>query len=127
MSRLPQTTMEELLAEWYPYIKSLPCYVSGERGRSEAAHIKLIPSGKTGELLPRSHKTIAAFSCIPLTPELHRLGRDSIHAIGEQRFFEHHGVPHPAGWLFGRLAFFLVRQGEMWLHKIEMLEAARDA
>jgi hypothetical protein len=75
------------------WLASQPCSVSGEHG-VELAHVRGCLSAKTGLMLPR-RKGPAYYYVLPLTPELHRLGSRSIHAIGETAFFEEHDVnPH---------------------------------
>lgn len=44
-------------------------------------------SRKSGDWLPR-RRGINAIAALPLCPECHRHGKESIHAIGEKAFFE---------------------------------------
>jgi len=64
-----------LIKRWYGYIKFQNCFSCGARGDGgnpiEAAHFRLVISGKTGDLLPRSHKTEAAWGAVPLCRACH--------------------------------------------------------
>lgn len=66
------------------FVRSLPCAVSGQ-GNVEAAH-----QGPHG----MSQKA-CDFRCIPLSPEMHRTGKNSHERLG-RRFGEVHGLDIPA-------------------------------
>lgn len=65
----------KVVKRWYGFVKFQPCMACGTRGNTgnpiEAAHFQLVVSGKTGDLLPRSHKTEAAWGAVPLCKECH--------------------------------------------------------
>lgn len=48
--------------------------------------MRCLLSSKTGDVLPRSHKGRAAWSCIPLCKQCHTGDGMSIHAMGERKF-----------------------------------------
>jgi len=79
---------DALLRRWYVFVKFQPCVACGARGSSvlpiEAAHVRIVVSSKTGDLLPRSHKGRAAWGCVPLCKRCHLRQ----HEVGERRFFE---------------------------------------
>lgn len=76
------------LRRWYGYVKQQPCEGCGTLGTHanpiEAAHLKLVVSKKTGELLPQGHTGEAAWGCIPLCQRCHKLQ----HEMGRKAFFE---------------------------------------
>lgn len=72
------------------WIKSQPCARCGEPGPSDAAHVMGAVSPKTGMPLAR-RVGIAYRFAIPLCKECHQTGRDSIHAVGEAKFFDGFG------------------------------------
>lgn len=74
---------------FFAFLKEHPCARCGDRG-VEVAHLNGLPSPKTGLPLPR-RKGIAYAYAIPLCPECHRTGRDSIHEVGEAAFFQAFG------------------------------------
>lgn len=92
-----------LLREWYEYIAAMPCFRCREHP-VEVAHIELLVSVKTGLELPRRNG-INTWAVIALCPGCHRHRQDSIHAIGEAKFFEAMDMDHGAvarvwgGWL----------------------------
>lgn len=87
------TAREETKA-FYEFVKSHPCVRCG-RVPSDAAHIEGIISPKTGLVMPRSHKTIARWACVPACKDCHQHARDSIHEVGEEGFNRSLGkTPH---------------------------------
>jgi hypothetical protein len=95
------------LQRFYDYLHTKPCSIC-RHWPVEAHHISAVVSDKTGLPLPRSHKadSPAAFCAIPLCPECHRTGKHSIHALGEDKFFQHHGKPK--GYKAGLVIKYLV-------------------
>lgn len=89
------------LASWYKHIRAQPCLRCGRPGPSEVAHVCAFPSRKVSGFMPR-RKGIASYSAVPLCPECHRYAPTSIHAVGENAFFEALGKPE--GYVFGYLA-----------------------
>jgi len=73
--------------EYYAFVARQACLRCSARP-VEVAHIRLIISPKTGLLMPRSHKTLARFGCVPLCADCHRHAPDSIHNVGEESFNE---------------------------------------
>lgn len=73
-----------MLRKFYRYVKWQPCTRCHSPGPSDAAHVQVFLSEKTGLLMPRSHKTIAAYACIPLCKPCHL----ELHEIGERQFEE---------------------------------------
>jgi hypothetical protein len=100
---------DALLRRWYGFVKSRPCLACGARGSGllpvEAAHVRVVVSFKTGDLLPRSHKGRAAWGCVPLCRRCHL----EQHEVGERRFFE--DVPR-LGERWGSLLLEFFRGGE---------------
>lgn len=70
------------LKRWYGFIKTRTCAACGAQPPCDAAHVRVLRSGKTGMLLPRSHKGRAAWGCIPLCKECHL----DQHDMGEAAF-----------------------------------------
>jgi len=81
---------ESKLKKWYGYVSVRRCLVC-DRWPVEMAHIKLLISPKTGMELGR-RVGINKWAVVPLCEKCHRTGKDSIHNIGEQKFFENHGI-----------------------------------
>lgn len=75
-----------IVQKWYTFLAARPCYRCGLHN-SEIAHVKVLISPKTGDVLPR-RCGIAVLGALPLCPDCHRHAPDSIHAIGEREFFE---------------------------------------
>lgn len=73
---------DQLLMDWYHFTKSQECAACGAYPPTEAAHVRVMLSDKTGEVLGRSHKGRAAYGCIPLCKECHA----TQHEWGEARF-----------------------------------------
>jgi hypothetical protein len=77
-----------LLSRWYGFVRSQRCWACGSWPSGsvpvEAAHWRLVVSGKTGDLLPRSHRGLAAWGCIPLCRGCHL----EQHRVGESAFVE---------------------------------------
>lgn len=100
--------MTPALAAWYMHVKAAPCLACGSRLNIEAAHIQAFPSRKvTAQMQPRSHKTEAAFACIPLCAGCHRIGRDCIHNGNEGDWLERRvagGRAMAIGWIARELA-----------------------
>lgn len=82
--------MTEELRAYYRFVKWQRCAACGALPPTEAAHMRVLLSSKTGMLLPRSHKGRAAWSCIPLCKACHL----SQHEIGEVRFAEENGLDY---------------------------------
>lgn len=77
----------QLMAAWYSHVGEMACW--GCLGHPvELAHFKALVSQKTGEPLNR-RTGINEWAVIPLCPECHRLGKQSIHRVGETAFFLH--------------------------------------
>lgn len=92
---------------FYGFVKEQKCLGCGVFPTSgnpiEAAHVKLVVSGKTGRLLPRSHSGEAAWGCVPLCRSCHL----TQHEVGEDAFFEGNSpVPVAASWGSLLLRFF---------------------
>ena len=88
MSKLTPASREKLQV-FYDYLHSQPCLCCGAVSHVEAAHFQGILSDKLkGQWLPRSHKTIAAFSAISLCSSCHRLGEDAQHNSREEDWLE---------------------------------------
>lgn len=101
------------LSDWYKLVKLHPCLRCGVRGESEAAHVQGFPSEKVkGQMLPRSHQTIAAWCCIPLCPACHRTSEDSIHSAKEGEWLDKFiagGRVTAIGWVARELAMCLTQ------------------
>ena len=104
------------LAHWYGWIKARPCLRCGATQHVEAAHIRGFVSFRTGDVLPRSHKGLQAYSCVPLCVDCHREADDSVHAVGEAAFFERLGRSKGFvfKWLATALAEFFTQERELW-------------
>ena len=76
--------MDEMLMRWYRFVKESPCASCAEQPPTEAAHVRVMLSSKTGGLLGRSHKGRAAWAAIPLCKRCHTLQ----HEMGEAKFAE---------------------------------------
>jgi hypothetical protein len=100
------------LRAFYGFVKSQKCCNCGKYGTHadpiEAAHVRSIVSGKTGELLPRSHKGEAAWGVVALCKPCHAI----LHSVGEEKFrssFLPLMWAHVASLV---LRFWLEREGE---------------
>ena len=60
----------------------------------EAAHVLTVVSKKSRSVMPRSHKGLAAWGCVPLCRSCHL----ELHEVGEDAFFEILGKPRGAIW-----------------------------
>lgn len=78
------------IEDYYEFVKSKPCIACGTYG-TDAAHIRTIISPKTDLLMPRSHKTLARWGCVPLCKECHQTGENAIHGGNEEAFNERLG------------------------------------
>lgn len=104
---------DALLHEWYDYLSALPCLACGAQP-VEIAHFSLLPSSKSGDLMPRSHKTLAAFAALPLCPNCHRHDDDSVHGHGSEQVFLHaKGIRYPAGWIAKHLVLFMLKRAAL--------------
>lgn len=69
---------------FFAFVAKQPCLRCGVFG-VEVAHVRLLVSRKTGDVLPRrsgpAHVTV-----VPLCPDCHRHSPDSIHNVGEAAF-----------------------------------------
>ena len=74
--------LSERLRGWYRFVKTRRCQACGAQPPCDAAHVRVLRSGKTGALLPRSHKGRAAWGCIPLCRDCHTMQ----HGMGEAAF-----------------------------------------
>ena len=81
---------KELLREWYGFVKWQPCAACGAYPPTEAAHVRVLRSDKTGDLLPRSHKGRAAWGCVPLCKECHL----KQHTMSEDQFADLTGIDY---------------------------------
>jgi hypothetical protein len=86
---VPTPEVSTRLHFFHEHVRAQPCVVTGERGRSEAAHFRGLVNPKTGELGVRRHG-LSDWLVLPLTPEEHRTNRDSLHNIGEGPYLEKH-------------------------------------
>jgi len=102
--------VNEMLREWYGFVKWLPCCVPGcsEQPPTEAAHVRVMLSTKTGGLLGRSHKGRAAWACIPLCKE-HHLEQ---HERGEFRFGQEQRLDYGQVVATNLVRFFVEREEE---------------
>src|SRR5690625_191518 len=69
---------------FFAFVAKQPCLRCGVFG-VEVAHIRLLVSRKTGDVLPR-RKGAARVSVVPLCADCHRHAPDSIHNVGEAAF-----------------------------------------
>jgi hypothetical protein len=101
--RVSETPQWPLLERWYQHVKAQPCMCCNSRLTVEVAHIEGFASDRVaGQMMPRSHKTIAAFSAIPLCAACHRIGRNSIHNAAESDWLEDRiagGRVRAIGWI----------------------------
>jgi hypothetical protein len=90
---------QALLKLWYAHVHNQPCLSCGGISHVEAAHLSVFPSRKTrGQMQPRSHKTEAAFACIPLCERCHK----AQHQISEYTWLEQNipgGIAGAIGWI----------------------------
>lgn len=99
--------ISQALSHFYGFIRARPCLRCGATRHVEAAHIRGMVSMKTGDILPRSHQGLPAWSAVPLCADCHREAEDSVHAVGEDAFFERLGKP--PGWVYRWLVAALVQ------------------
>lgn len=96
--------MTAALKRFYNHVAKQPCLVCGDYG-VEVAHLALMPSRKAVGFIPR-RKDEAVFCAIPLCPEHHVNGEDSVHKLGEANFIASLGKPD--GWVSGYVARLIV-------------------
>ena len=89
---------------YYTYLASQPCAGCGHVPVI-IHHIHGMASLKTGQVMPRSHRTKARYAAIPLCPGCHR----QIHEVGEEQFFMERG--RPAGWAVSLAVRYLAEWG----------------
>lgn len=77
------------LKSWFEWVSQKWC-LGCSRTPVEVAHVKLFVSPKTAQLLPR-RVGLNEWAVIPLCVECHRSGKNSIHNVGEFRWFERMG------------------------------------
>ena len=91
---------------FYGYVKRQRCAACGHHGTEgdpvEACHLRSMVSPKTGDLLPRSHKGLASWGCLPLCKSCHGEQTGS----HEGRWIEEHVGPERA---FQLMATYIVR------------------
>jgi 5-methylcytosine-specific restriction endonuclease McrA len=79
---------DKQLKRWYGFVKGQPCAACRKHATHEnpveAAHMHLVTSRRTHDLIPRGHKGEAAWGCIPLCRRCH----EEQHQIGERNFRE---------------------------------------
>lgn len=89
---------------FFDFVARQPCLRCGTFG-VEVAHIRLLLSRKTGDVLPRrsgpAHVTV-----VPLCPACHRHAPDSIHNVGEEAFSD--GLGRGQGYLLRAAATLIV-------------------
>jgi hypothetical protein len=79
----------EKLQLFYDYVHKQPCLCCGAVSHIEAAHFEGILSKKVkGQWMPRSKKTIAAFSAISLCQNCHTQGENAQHNSREIDWLE---------------------------------------
>ena len=88
------------LKRFYNFVASQPC-VRCQRQPVEVAHLRLFPSKKATDFMPR-RQGIAAYSALPVCADCHRHAPDSVHAIGEAAWMDSLGKP--PGWVYGLCA-----------------------
>lgn len=91
--------VQDQFFKWMARKRCMVCFTFGV----ELAHFRGLVSAKTGKQLPRK---IAQNSwvVIPLCTKHHRTSRDSIHHLGEEKFFEQH-----FGWSRNEVALIWAR------------------
>jgi hypothetical protein len=93
--------MSDALRGWYGFLRGLACVGCGSWGLVgcpvEVAHVRVVVSGKSGLVLGRSHKGLAAWGAVPLCRECHLV----LHRVGEDAFFE--GLGLVVGGVWGSL------------------------
>ncbi len=77
---------EKSLKSWYNFVGERNC-LGCQVWPVQLAHIRLMISPKTGEMLPR-RKGINEWAVIPLCEGCHMTRTDSIHKVGETRWME---------------------------------------
>ncbi len=92
--------MTVALKRFYAHVAAQPCLKCGRYG-CEVAHVRVMPSAKSSDFLPRRHGA-SEFAAIPLCPNHHRLLENSIHVLGEQKFMDSLGKPQC--WVHGYVA-----------------------
>lgn len=100
--------MDEMLMSWYGWVKTRSCASCSEQPPTEAAHVRVMLSSKTGGLLGRSHKGRAAWACIPLCKKCHTMQ----HEIGEARFAELAGLDYGKVVATNLVRFFVEKEGD---------------
>ena len=78
------------IKSWYEFIGERNC-LGCQTWPVQLAHIRLLISPKTQAMLPR-REGINEWAVIPLCEGCHMTDTDSIHKVGENRFFEAHEV-----------------------------------
>lgn len=78
------------LKRWMDYVASRSCLIC-QAYPVEVAHIQMLISPKTGLRLGR-RVGINKWAVIPLCIKHHRAGSESIHDMGEAKFFEEHDI-----------------------------------
>lgn len=73
------------------FIRILPCLVSGSNFNVEAAHIRY-SDAKWKKFNPGFGQKPHDFWTVPLSAEMHRLGRLAQHQGNEREFWERHGI-----------------------------------
>jgi hypothetical protein len=94
------------LKRFYDFVAKQPCLRCGRYG-VQIAHIESIISPKTGLPMQRSHKTLAAWGCLPLCSWCHNDAPDAIGKVGEEAFFLAMGKS--ASWRFQYVASLLAQ------------------
>jgi len=80
---------EKSIKSWYNFVGQQNC-LGCQVWPVQLAHIKLLISPKTGEMLPR-RIDINEWAVIPLCEDCHLGKSDSIHEVGETRWWENNG------------------------------------
>lgn len=99
---------DEMLMRWYGWVKTRSCASCSEQPPTEAAHVRVMLSSKTGGLLGRSHKGRAAWACIPLCKKCHSMQHD----MGETRFAELTGIDYGQVVATNLVRFFVEGEGD---------------
>ncbi len=73
------------------FIRILPCLVTGSRYCVEAAHIRYSDS-LWGKINPGIGRKPDDKWVVPLSAEMHRLGKEAQHNGNEREFWERHGI-----------------------------------
>jgi hypothetical protein len=88
---------------YYGFVKQFPCLNCGNLG-SEANHFRGLLDLRTLKTLERSHNGLALYSCFPLCPTCHRLGRESFHNLGERNYIKRLEEKHGEGFVYKYLS-----------------------